>query len=261
MFATHWTQKQQDIICSLCAAVKSPCPRAWAAPGSPCVWGWPQVPRAHLFLLPGCLPCLENPILPLLLLYKKRDFSWWSSFSMQKLGSSRLPSYLLKLGTWIFKSQENSVCSFEQPVDAFASELIVTEPSSQPAALVSALPVILASQNSKRRASPGEWSSGCLFCLFLSSSGSPGSATLCCTECLAPKFPACVSPLGRTGFVAHLWGSNSPLLLVLLGWFPLPHGLGACRVFGSFHSGLCNIWLYLGFCRAYRKVVLKHWLC
>lgn len=46
--------------------------------------------------------------------------------------------------------------SFEQPVDAFPSELIVTELSSQPAALVSALPVILASQNSKRRASPGD---------------------------------------------------------------------------------------------------------
>lgn len=70
-----------------------------------------------------------------------------------------------------------------------------------------------------------------------------------------------VSPLGRAGFVAHLWGSNSPLLLVLLCWFPLPQGLGACRVFGSFHSGLCNIWLYLGFRRAYRKVALKHWLC
>lgn len=75
---------------------------------------------------------------------------------MQKLGSSRLPSYLLKLGTWIFKSQGSSVGSFEQPVDAFPSELIVTELSSQPAALVSALPVILASQNSKRRASPGD---------------------------------------------------------------------------------------------------------
>ena len=119
----------------------------------------------------------------------------------------------------------------------------------------------LASQNSKRSASPEEWISGCLPCMFLSSSGSPRSVTLHCTECLAPKFLACVSHLGRAGFVAHLWGSDSPLLLILLCWFPLPQGSGACRVFGSFHSGLCNIWLYLGFCRAYRKVVLKHWLC
>lgn len=40
-----------------------------------------------LFLLPGCLPCLEDPISPLSLLYKKRDFSWGSSSSVQKLGS------------------------------------------------------------------------------------------------------------------------------------------------------------------------------
>ena len=106
------------------------------------VWGRSQVPRVRLFLLSGCIPCLENPIFPLLLFYKKGDFSWWSSISMQKLGSSRLLSHLLKLGTWIFKSQENSVCFFEQLVDVFPSELTATVPSSQPAALVSSLPVI-----------------------------------------------------------------------------------------------------------------------
>ena len=77
----------------------------------------------------------------------------------------------------------------------------------------------LASQNSKRSASPEVWISGCLPCMFLSSSGSPRSVTLHCTECLAPKFLACVSHLGRAGFVAHLWGQwlpyafNSPVLV------------------------------------------------
>ena len=166
----------------------TPLPQSLGCPQTS-VWGGAQVPRAHLPFLPRHLPCLGSPIIPLSLLYKKRDFSWWSSFPTQKLESSRLPSYLLKFGTWVFRSQENSAFFSEQHVDTFPGELTAIVPSSQHAVLVSSLPTLhWPLKNSKLSASPGEWSSSCLPCMFLSTSGSPSSITLHCTECLAPRF-------------------------------------------------------------------------
>lgn len=118
-------------------------------------------------------------------------------------------------------------CFFEQLPDAFPSELMVTVPS-QPVALVSSLPIVHWPLKTPSTVLRQERSSGCLPCVLLSSSG-------CVAQNAWLRSSWQVQAPGKSRFC------GPPLLLILLCWFPPPQGLRACRVFGSFHSGLCNI--------------------
>lgn len=225
----HWLDSETagNNLQLLCSRMEADCPQV------PCVWGWPQKPRAPPVLAAWVSSLPWEPYLPSFTLIQKRDFSWGSSSSVQKLGSSRAAVYLLESGMWIFTSQEDRVLlraaswCFPKWVDGDGTFTACS------------------------------WFPHCPSCTGLSK-----LQAQCLGEKLEAVCPACFSPPsgcvaqnawlrsswqvqapGRAGFVAHLC-SYSPVLVPSTPRDCVPAG------FWAFHSGLCNIWLYPGFCRA-----------
>lgn len=229
VFATGWTQKQQEIICTCVQQMEPELP-----PSSTCVGvttgsqGSPVL-AARVSSLPW------EPYLPSFTLIQKARLLLGVQLFSAKAGvfkAAVLPVGIRDVDLHVSGGQGVLLWAASW---AFPSELMVTVPS-QPVALVSSLPVVHWPLKTQSTVLLQERSSGCLPCVLLSSGCVAQNAWL--------RSSWQVQAPGKSRFC------GPPLLLILLCWFPPPQGLHACRVFGSFHSGLCNIWLYPGFCRA-----------